>query len=72
MSLWLTAEELEELTGYKTSRKQKLALGELKIPFNARPRDGFPLVKRCDFESHTVLPKQDRRRKPHLDFLREQ
>jgi hypothetical protein len=42
MSLWLTAEELAELTGYKTARRQKVALGQMKIPFFSGAEDGFP------------------------------
>lgn len=69
MSLWLTPEELLELTGYKTSRRQKLALGELKIPFRSRPADGFPLVNRSEFEARN-LTHTGRKSEPRLDFLR--
>ena len=71
MTLWLTGEELIELTGFKTSRRQKLALGEMSIPFVARAADGFPLVRRSHFEGDGVLTRESRRRTPHLDFLRE-
>lgn len=46
MSNWLTPTEVEELTGYKRRSAQKLALGEMHIPFISRALDGFPLVSR--------------------------
>lgn len=71
MSLWLTEDELIELTGYKAQRKQKFALAELKIPFRSRPADGFPLVERAQFGARTVLTPHEKRREPRLGFLRE-
>lgn len=50
MSLWLTDDELFELTGYRQRDKQKRALAELKTQFRLRPADGFPLVERAQFE----------------------
>jgi len=67
MSLWLTAEELVELTGFKTSRRQRLALANMGVKFRSRDADGFPLVQRSQFESHTVLTPPRRRREPRLD-----
>jgi len=46
MSLWLSKEELVELTGYKMGLK-----------FRSRPLDGFPLVDRWQFEGEIVRPR---------------
>ena len=46
MSLWLTEDELIELTGYKRQQRQKHALAAMAIPFRSRAADGFPLVLR--------------------------
>jgi Domain of unknown function (DUF4224) len=61
MSLWLTREELVELTGFKTSRKQKLALAEMGLTFRSRPADGFPLVDRWQFEGEVIRPQERKR-----------
>jgi hypothetical protein len=70
MTLWLTPEELCELTGYRTSRKQKQALAELAVPFRSRPADGFPLVDRAFFERELV--GRERVRRPKLEHVRQQ
>jgi hypothetical protein len=70
MSLWLTTEELIELTGYKTSRCQKRALSQMCIAFKSRPADGFPLVNRAQFEGHTVLTTRREKREPRWESLR--
>jgi hypothetical protein len=71
MGLWLTEEELVELTGYKTSRRQKLALAEMALIFRSRPADGFPLVDRWQFEGEIVRPEAPRRRAvANLAFLK--
>lgn len=44
MSLWLSADELIELTGYRQREPQKRALAQLGVAFKVRPADGFPLV----------------------------
>ena len=49
MSLWLTDDELIELTGYRQREKQRRALAELRVQFRSRPADGFPLVARAQF-----------------------
>jgi hypothetical protein len=49
MSLWLTEDELIELTGYRQREKQRKALAELRVPFRSRPADGLPLVLRSLF-----------------------
>ena len=54
MSLWLSKEELIELTGYKRAGRQKLALGQMGLKFRSRPLDGFPLVDRWQFEGEIV------------------
>jgi len=69
VSLWLTPEELVELTGYKTSRRQKLALGAMGVVFRSRAADGFPLVSRSLFETHTVLTPPRKRREPKWEAL---
>jgi Domain of unknown function (DUF4224) len=56
MSLWLSKEELIELTGYKRAGRQKLALGQMGLKFRIRPLDGFPLVDRWQFEGEIVRP----------------
>ena len=66
VSLWLTEDELIELTGYKTTRRQKLALGQMNIPFRSRALDGFPLVDRWRFEGEIIRPK-GKRREPNWD-----
>jgi Domain of unknown function (DUF4224) len=61
MSLWLTREELVELTGFKSSRRQKLALTGMGLVFRSRPADGFPLVDRWQFEGELNRPHVSRR-----------
>lgn len=64
MSLWLTPEELKELTGYTRRSRQKLALAQMNIRFISRALDGFPLVNReiLSFSAgRTVLPKAQSR-----------
>jgi Domain of unknown function (DUF4224) len=61
MSLYLTREELTELTGYKQLSRIKLALAQLGVRFRSRPADGFPLVDRQADNSAT------RRREPDYD-----
>jgi len=56
MSLWLSKEELIELTGYKRAGRQKLALGQMGLKFHSRPLDGFPLVDRWQFEGESIRP----------------
>ena len=57
MSLWLSKEELIELTGYKRAGRQKLALGQMGLKFRSRPIDGFPLVDRWQFEGESIRPR---------------
>lgn len=51
MSLWLSEQELEELTGKKRRAQQIRVLAELRPPvkFRVRPEDSFPLVDRWQF-----------------------
>ncbi|MGH8200719.1 MAG: DUF4224 domain-containing protein [Steroidobacteraceae bacterium] len=49
MSLWLTEDELVELTGYKRQERQRKALSDMGIPFRSRAADGYPLVLRDQF-----------------------
>ena len=57
MSLWLSKDELIELTGYKRAGRQKLALGQMGLKFRSRPVDGFPLVDRWQFEGESIGPR---------------
>jgi Domain of unknown function (DUF4224) len=59
MSLWLTDEELVQLTGYKTASRQKVALGQMRIPFFSSAADGFPQVDRRQFQS--VMVRSERK-----------
>lgn len=61
MSLWLTDDELVELTGYRQRERQKQALAEMRIAFRVRPADGFPLVARAQF-----TPQQGRKTEPNF------
>jgi len=63
MSLYWTAEELFETTGYRRQSLQKAALAELGIRFKSRPRDGFPLVER------TQAPPSGRKRGPDFEAV---
>jgi hypothetical protein len=65
MSLWLTPEELETLTGYRRRGLQRRALAELGVKFRSRPADGFPLVDRSQFDA-----KPMKRREPDFDAAR--
>lgn len=60
MSLWLTEEELVELTAKHHRAKQIEVLSKLRPPikFRIREADSFPLVDRWQFES------KDRKREP--------
>lgn len=51
MSLWLTADELNAMTGYKRRAKQIEVLAKMRPPvkFRVRPHDSFPLVDRDQF-----------------------
>jgi hypothetical protein len=70
MSLWLSKEELTELTGYKTASRQKLALGQMGLKFRSRPLDGFPLVDRWQFEGEMVRPRSKMwRHEPDWDAI---
>lgn len=59
MSLFLTSDELAELTGYRRQSLQKKALSQLRLPFRSRPADGFPLVDRSHFA--TAMPTRGKR-----------
>ncbi len=56
MSLWLTREELCELTGYKTKSKWRVTLAAMNLRFRVRP-DGFPLVDRSQFTESASTAK---------------
>lgn len=60
MSLWLTENELYELTKKRQRKCQIEVLGKLRPPvkFRIRPEDSFPLVDRWQF-----MEPPDRRRK---------
>ena len=67
MSLWLSKEELIELTGYKTASRQRRALAQMGLQFRSRPLDGFPLVDRWRFEGEIVRPRAGFRPEPNWD-----
>ena len=67
MSLWLTHEELVQLTGYVYRVRQRAALVRMKIPFRSRDVDGFPLVLRSQFDKGLTKPKKTR--EPRLDLV---
>jgi hypothetical protein len=50
MSLWLSDDELADLTGYKHRQKQRCALTKMGVKFLTRPADGFLLVARSQFD----------------------
>lgn len=50
MSLWLSDDELTELTGYKQADRRLRALTDMGVKFRRRPADGFFLVERHQFE----------------------
>lgn len=64
MSLWLTENELRELTGKVQRSKQIAVLAALVPPvrFRVRPADSFPLVDRAQFE---VQPDARRKKEPN-------
>lgn len=65
MSLWLSADELVEFTGYKRRELQCRALAQLGVAFKARPSDGFPLVLR----DHVVpKPAKPARKEPNFEI----
>lgn len=66
MSLFLTGEELTELTGRKKRKLQREALARMGIAFRSRDADGFPLVLRSAIEP---LTKAEKRREPRLDLI---
>ena len=70
MGLWLSKEELVELSGYRGRTKQKLALGKMGLTFRSRPFDGLPLVDRSQFEGEVISPQNKRRRaEPSWDAI---
>lgn len=66
MSLFLTGEELLELTGRKKRKLQREALARMGIAFRSRDSDGFPLVLRSVLEP---LTNPQKRREPRLDLI---
>lgn len=62
MTLWLTPAELVELTGYKTAKRQKMALGRMNIPFRSREADGHPMADQK--LSAAQIMRQPRRANP--------
>jgi hypothetical protein len=68
VSLWLTPEELQTLTGRKRPKDQVQALADMVgVRFRVRA-DGFPLVERWQFEG--PLTKAPKRREPDFDAVR--
>lgn len=71
MSLWLSPQELVELTGYTYQKRQKLALAKMDIPFRSRASDGYPLVARDLFATSHKFTARRKESKPRLEILRE-
>ena len=46
MTLYLSKDELTEMTGYRQRSRIVEALARMGVPFKLRARDGFPLVER--------------------------
>lgn len=67
MSLWLDEKEIVQLTGYRRRQKQYHELARQGVEFRARA-DGFPLVKRAQFENFTAPKKL--RREPDFSAIR--
>ena len=67
MSLWLTPDELVELTGYKQRAKQLIALAELNIRPTIRPADQFPLVLREQVPNLPTKPAKVKRKEPNFE-----
>jgi hypothetical protein len=67
MSLWLSKEELIELTGHKAIKRQKMALGQMNVPFRSRASDGYPLVDRWRFEGEIIRPEVKTKR-PEMNW----
>lgn len=67
MSLWLTKEELVDLTGFKHRKRQCLELARQGLQFRVR-HDGFPLVDRWQFEQGQVA--KGRQIEPNLGACR--
>ena len=63
MSLWLSSDELIELTGKRQREKQLMALAQMGVAFRKRP-DGFPLVLR---EAVVPKPAKPARKEPNFD-----
>lgn len=60
MSLWLTQDEIIELTGYKQPSRWKAALARMNVKFTSRDADGFPLVARAQY-----IHEPPRRKEPN-------
>jgi hypothetical protein len=65
MSLWLSDDELTELTGYKQRDKRLHALTDMSVKFRVRPADLFILVERHLFEGGQL-----RKHEPNFAALR--
>lgn len=64
MSLTLTKDELVELTDYRRRDKQRLALAQMRIPFEVSPAGNIKVLR------HHVEAGQTRRREePHYDAI---
>ena len=70
MSLWLSEDEIVELTGYKHRERQRRALADLGVKWRTRPADGFPLVERAQFTEG--LTGKGKRREPNWNLVSRQ
>jgi len=66
--MFLTPDELADLTGYKHREKQKAALRSMGIKFETRP-DGRPRVLRCVLERRHGLTPIRKPREPDFSAL---
>lgn len=57
MSLYLSKDELTEMTGYKQRSRIIDALARMGVDFKLRARDGFPLVERQRQDNRATQPR---------------
>jgi hypothetical protein len=65
--MFLTPQELRELTGYSTARKQQEALAAMRYRFDVRPADGRPMLLRAAVEARQLGGKPEKR--PRFEVL---
>lgn len=63
MSLWLTRDDIVELTGYKQPSRWPRALARMNIKYVLRDADGFPMVARSQFG----IERYAKRKEPNFE-----